>query len=113
MQTPEQCVKSAQIYPKRHQNAVINMILVSLLLTLKRFYSGVSIVGFEQVKDGSDRPCFIIEIDCFYKTLEKREPEKQNFQHGPENTTLNYRHSRKKNCLKIFLFHLKLIYYFQ
>ena len=51
METPEQCVSSVQNWHKRHQNNVIDVILVSLLLTLNKFQAGsnVSIVDFEQV----------------------------------------------------------------
>ena len=34
METPEQCVKSVHNYQQRHQNDVIDVALVSLLLTL-------------------------------------------------------------------------------
>lgn len=83
-------------FTKRHQNGVINMTLV---LTLNRFCFGAPNVDFEQVKAGSDRACLIVEIDSFYRTLERGEPGKQNFQHDP---TVNHSYARKKYCLKIF-----------
>ena len=39
MGTPEQCLKSVEITKKRHQNNVIDVIRVSLLLTLKKFHA--------------------------------------------------------------------------
>ena len=38
IETPEQCVKSVQSYQLKHQSDVIDVVLVSLLLTLNRFH---------------------------------------------------------------------------
>ena len=49
METPEQCLKSAESSQQRHHNNIIDVVLVSLLLTLRIFhtFSNVSIADFE------------------------------------------------------------------
>ena len=58
METSEQCVKFVQGSQKRHQND-INIVLVSLLLTLIEFIP-VFIIDFEQVNAGWDGVSFHI-----------------------------------------------------
>ena len=65
MLTPEKCVKFIQSKQWRHQD-VIDVVQVSLLLTLNRFTdrSHVSIAGFKQVNAANSikRPHYLIGL---------------------------------------------------
>ena len=53
METTEKCVKSAKGWLEKYQNDVTDVVLVSFLLRLSRFHTGVSIVDFEQMLTSS------------------------------------------------------------
>ena len=77
METPKQCKKSVHRYRKRHQNDVIGAVLVSLLLTLKRFPTLLSCIHFwlwaSKYRGIKERPGKVIITFLRHRNLKKTE----------------------------------------